>query len=196
MKKFPTSVPKTKDEMVERLKTMADHLDSFDPFIVKLHKKFGWIDFMRSMIPGSEKTIKKVIDKIKPKTILELGTIRGVATAFMAQYCDKVITVDITDNDIKKKIWDYFKVTDKIESHIVSDWKKVAKRLEGLDFDLVVTNRRCCGLIWSGKNTLVYDDPYTGQEQPKLPVSFKKIDNMCLHEPKDKPKKKRTKKVK
>jgi len=136
MNKFPVKPTRTKEEMVDRLKTLDKERYDLDEITASLHKRFGWVVFMRSVIPCSdgERILKKYIAKSKAKTALVIGTNRGVSTAFIAKHVEKVITIDIVDNKLKRKVWDHLRLTN-IESVIVADNDEKKAYLEDLDFD-------------------------------------------------------------
>lgn len=85
---------------------------------------------------------RKVLAGKGYRTILEIGTYRGCAAAEMAQYCDKVITIDLKFGAIERRGGKFDRVAfwrslgvNNIELHLVdNDVEKVAL-VNGLDFD-------------------------------------------------------------
>lgn len=47
-----------------------------------------------------------LIDKFKPKSVLEIGAFTGVSTEVFALLCDKVTTVDPLPDDLHRCFWD------------------------------------------------------------------------------------------
>lgn len=70
------------------------------------------------------------------KHVLEIGTYNGLGTAFMAQYAEKVTTIDIADYPLKKDIWNAVGVTDKITAHLVETEEEKQVIIDDLDFDV------------------------------------------------------------
>jgi hypothetical protein len=57
----------------------------------------------------------RLLSKIQPETVVEIGTYRGLSTVILALMCKKVYTYDIIYQEDTKVLWDYFGVNDKIE---------------------------------------------------------------------------------
>ncbi len=78
----------------------------------------------------------------KYKTVLEIGTYRGATAAYMSQFCEKVITIDLKhglmERDLepfdRRGLWESLGVTN-IESHLVSSDGEKAELIHSLDFD-------------------------------------------------------------
>lgn len=76
------------------------------------------------------------------KTVLEIGTYRGVSAAEIAKYCDKVITIDLeegqlerTDNGFNRaRLWRTLGLNN-IELQLVKDDAHKTKLINSLDFD-------------------------------------------------------------
>ena len=83
-------------------------------FTNKVIASFGEDILERSvLLPNNpEGYLAELIEKIKPKRILEIGTFNGVTTAFLAQFpfVEKVITIDIRKYNDVEKIWKIIKV--------------------------------------------------------------------------------------
>lgn len=110
-----------------------------------LIEKYGPRALKRSAlnIRNGDEVIKSFIDEINPKTIVEIGTYKGFTTAFMSQFCDKVITFDlvdgrveqVNDNSIKRQaLWDDLGIKN-IHQHLVKNNKEKAEIINNLDFD-------------------------------------------------------------
>jgi len=83
-----------------------------------------------------ETAFRGFLESIRPKRILEIGTCAGVSAALMAQYADKVYTIDHKDYDVKYKIWEFLGIRDKIESFIIKTEQEKAELCKKLNFDL------------------------------------------------------------
>jgi predicted O-methyltransferase YrrM len=77
----------------------------------------------RESIEGSiishEKLVRALLEVIKPKRALEIGTRHGVSSSLYAQYADHVITVDVEKcpdsyKEWARRVWDFLGLTDKI----------------------------------------------------------------------------------
>lgn len=76
-------------------------------------------------------------------TVLEIGTYRGVSSAEIAQYVDRVVTIDLKhgklegagENFDRLAFWDSLGVKN-IELRLVADDAEKAAFVRGLDFDL------------------------------------------------------------
>lgn len=77
------------------------------------------------------------------RTVLEIGTYKGVSAACIAQYVDRVITIDLANGQLEEtgepfdrwELWRAAGVADKIELYLVNDDKEKAELIAGLDFD-------------------------------------------------------------
>jgi predicted O-methyltransferase YrrM len=76
------------------------------------------------------------------KTILEIGTYRGVSAAEMSQYCEKVITIDLKrgrmenlgETPDREGLWRDLGISN-IELHLVKNDREKAALVNGLEFD-------------------------------------------------------------
>lgn len=83
-----------------------------------------------------ERWLRWFLKIISPKVTVEIGTWRGVMTAFLAHHTkERVYTLDIHDYPETCFIWAYFGVEDKIKYVLVPSEKKKKNFLESLDFD-------------------------------------------------------------
>lgn len=69
------------------------------------------------------------------KHAIEIGTWRGVSTALLAHYADKVTTCDLRYYPESMPVWLYFGVNGKIRCTIMEDNDSKAKVINELDFD-------------------------------------------------------------
>jgi len=102
--------------------------------------------------------IDKVLGSGRYRRVLEIGTYRGLTTAYMAQFCEKVITVDLLNGKLEQpghqphSRWDFWRdmgVADKIELKLVRDNEDKAVQLTGLEYDLA--------FIDAGKDDIAVD---------------------------------------
>lgn len=86
---------------------------------------------------NSEDELVKVLDIIKPSGIcVEIGTYKGLSTAVLTAYFEKVYTFDVEMFPIKIFIWDKLAAKSKIDDYIVRDRADVRKTLENLKFGM------------------------------------------------------------
>ena len=110
----------------------------------ELIKKYGnkLLDCSIIRFESSKKHLTKILEELKPKNILEIGTYLGVTATFMAQFSfvKRVITLDIKGSNIVKRLCDDLKVKNKITYLIVENDKEKSKIINDLnyEFDLVL----------------------------------------------------------
>ena len=51
--------------------------------------------------------IEGILKRRRPRTIVEIGTYRGITAAFMAQFCERVITFDLVHGRMERKAEDF-----------------------------------------------------------------------------------------
>jgi len=76
------------------------------------------------------------------KTVLEIGTYRGVSAAEMSKYCDKVITIDLEEGQLertdigfsRKNLWRALGI-ENIELILVKNNEEKKKVIDSLQFD-------------------------------------------------------------
>lgn len=84
-----------------------------------------------------------VLGERKYKTVLEIGTFRGITTAYISRFAEKVITIDLAEGRLEKddptfdreQFWTDMGV-ENIELHLVSSNEEKAKLIRSLEFDL------------------------------------------------------------
>jgi predicted O-methyltransferase YrrM len=94
-------------------------------------------------IRGGGGVFERVLKGRGYRTILEIGTYRGCAAAELAQYCDRVITLDLRVGQLergdeqfdRRQFWSALGVTN-IDLHLIDDDVEKARLVNGLDFDL------------------------------------------------------------
>ena len=70
---------------------------------------------------------REIIEKIKPKIVIEIGTFHGIGTTVLASIADFVYTFDIKEL-ANTDIWDCFNVRNKIEYIICSKGREKIKK--------------------------------------------------------------------
>lgn len=94
--------------------------------------------------PGGGQDLLAVLRAVKPASVLEIGTYRGVSAALMATFCDRVTTLDLIEGQIEKDgerfdraaFWRHMCVEDKIELFFVCEDADKRAVLAGRSFDL------------------------------------------------------------
>lgn len=85
---------------------------------------------------------ERVLGSGRFKTVLEIGTYRGVSAAEMSRYCERVITIDLKRGKLERMgesfdrhaFWKSLGV-DNVELHLVENDVEKARLINGLDFD-------------------------------------------------------------
>jgi predicted O-methyltransferase YrrM len=93
-------------------------------------------------IRGGAHVFERVLSGKGYRTVLEIGTYRGVSAAEMAQYCDRVATIDLKHGKLeqmgesfdRRALWDSLGVHN-IDLYLVEDNARKAKLIKGLEFD-------------------------------------------------------------
>lgn len=106
-------------------------------FTYRVRKEFGDHALFHSALKeeGAEDIMRQILSRKRISVALELGTFKGITTALIAHYADKVITLDRDLILAAKIIWERFGVKDKIEfGHVPTNDIKL-KVIENLHFD-------------------------------------------------------------
>jgi predicted O-methyltransferase YrrM len=93
-------------------------------------------------IRGGAHVFERVMAWKGYRTALEIGTYRGVAAAEMAQYCERVVTIDLVEGKLermgerfdRRAFWDSLDVKN-IDLHLVRNDAKKHELVTGLQFD-------------------------------------------------------------
>lgn len=109
--------------------------------IETLHGK-GTFRRSAARLPGGVETFARVLDGKGIRTALEIGTYRGVSAAVMAQYVDRVITIDLRHGRLERDgvtldrlaFWHSLGLRN-IEYLPVADDMDKARQIAGLQFD-------------------------------------------------------------
>jgi len=91
-----------------------------------------------------EKTdrFKNLIEKLKPKIVIEIGTYKGLSTAVLASIAEKVYTFDIVHQSCARDIWVALNVNRKIRYVIIQDIYEIGACLEDIKFDFAFMDAR------------------------------------------------------
>ena len=81
-----------------------------------------------------EELFRSILEK-QSGVAIEIGTFRGVTTAMLAHYFDKVYTIDLIENAISAEVWKFFGILPKIKSYVVADDEAKQHFINSLDFD-------------------------------------------------------------
>lgn len=86
-------------------KTIAARLDVImsDPLLCRIYRAFGGAIFRRSSVFHG---LRKVLDDnaVRGSVCLEIGSWNGLTAAVLAQYFQKVVSIDVVDNPVKYEI--------------------------------------------------------------------------------------------
>lgn len=114
---------------------------SFSEYIREVH---GLHYFAQSIFSGPspdfdcmsniEYNIGKLLNDKKPARILEIGTLKGVSSAYLSLFAD-VTTLDIKHYPETDILWEYIGSKDKIDFRLVRDDEHKAEIVNDLDFD-------------------------------------------------------------
>lgn len=100
-----------------------------------LISKFGQDVAKNSMI-NHEERITPILKILKPRTILEIGTLKGVSAAYWASNCECVITLDIQLRKSAFDLWQQFGVASRIAAVQISNEEAKHAFVGQLEFDL------------------------------------------------------------
>jgi predicted O-methyltransferase YrrM len=86
---------------------------------------------------------ERVLGSGEYRTILEIGTYRGLTAAYLANFCDRVITIDLFHGRMEQlresfdrvTFWRHMGVADKIELKLVQNDEIKTSVVQDLDFD-------------------------------------------------------------
>jgi protein-L-isoaspartate O-methyltransferase len=95
------------------------------------------IDLKKWSVIGREnerEILTRFLVENKINTLLEIGTFKGVATAYISQFVNKIITIDIAEQPGKYKLWEELDIKN-IEHYTVKTENEKAKIIKNLEFD-------------------------------------------------------------
>lgn len=81
------------------------------------------------------KVFRNIFKDFDIKTIVEIGTFKGISAAHMAHFAKKVFTFDIKDYPEKYKVWYDFGISNRIFYHTIERRKQIREILKNIKFD-------------------------------------------------------------
>jgi predicted O-methyltransferase YrrM len=78
---------------------------------------------------------REFFESVKIKTVVEIGTFRGISAAYMAQFAKTIFTFDIEDLKEKYKVWDDLGITERVHYCTVKSSKEIRQVLSNIKFD-------------------------------------------------------------
>lgn len=78
---------------------------------------------------------REFFKNIKINVVVEIGTYRGISTAYIAQFVNKIYTFDIKDYPEKYKVWKDLGLEDRIKFYLVKDKEGIKNIIKNIDFD-------------------------------------------------------------
>lgn len=114
-------------------KTMAARIDAIfcDPLLSQIYREFGGEIFRRSSVfHGFARFLQE--NEIWGDTCLEIGSWNGLTAAVLSERFDKVVSIDVVDNPVKREIAKSFGLNIDF-LHVAQEDK--AKAIERLKFD-------------------------------------------------------------
>jgi len=164
--------------------------------IVELHGE----SFLRKSalnIRDGEGVFREFLEGAGYRTILEIGTYKGISAACMAQYCEKVITIDLAHGKLETNgedhdrhaFWESLGI-DNIEFHAVADDEEKAKLIAGLEFDLAFVDgahdtegvRRDFALVKHCGAVLFHDYDDSGPQLEKRNAVYRFVNKLPAHQ--------------
>lgn len=88
--------------------------------------------------------LEQVLGSGRYRTVLEIGTYRGITAAYMAGFCERVITIDLLQGKMEVNresfdrvaFWRDMGIADRIDLHLVADDAQKAALVKDLDFNI------------------------------------------------------------
>lgn len=106
--------------------------------VERIRKEFPGFITYHSLL-NSDEQVGFFVDFItrnpKRKIAVEIGTYRGLSASLMAQYFDKIITIDINVHDEVKPLFQKLGLVDKVIPYAVKSLEAKAGILANIDFD-------------------------------------------------------------
>jgi len=114
------------------------------------HGKYGFGYLCGGTSVRPDNIILKVMQHVRPKVAVEIGTYRGLSTVVMASVCDGVHTFDVKYwKEDTEFLWSLFGVRDRIFYHIVKDSFTEKYLLDSREFDFAYIDG--CHLLEAAK---------------------------------------------
>ena len=93
-------------------------------------------------IRGGAGVVESILGGRRYKRILEIGTYRGIGSAYMSQFCERIVTVDLKHGKMEKdrQVFDRFRLWEtlgvkNIDLFLVDGDKHKADLIKTFDFD-------------------------------------------------------------
>ncbi len=78
---------------------------------------------------------REFFKNVKIKTVVEIGTFRGISSAYMAQFAKTIFTFDIKDYPEKYKVWEDLGITARIHYYTVKNSEEIKQVLDRIKYD-------------------------------------------------------------
>lgn len=153
--------------------------------------QWGWTAAAVTQAP----TLEKILQRVQPKRVLEIGTHQGLSTAFIAGYVERVITLDIVGNDMRDRVWQSAAVKHKIQDHVIKSQLerdsfilKTAPRVDMVFIDgnhLMDDVKKDYELSRGCKN-LLFHDYWDSEDWPDVKAfidALKPLQNVTIYKP-------------
>jgi len=103
-------------------------------------------DFSSTIMHG----LPHILDGMRFKSVVEIGTMNGLSAAELAMHCDHVTTIDVIDRPVVDEVFAFLGLTGKIDRVVVKDEAEKAKIIDGLTFDMAFLDGQHgrAGLLW------------------------------------------------
>jgi len=90
---------------------------------------------LNGMSAVNQEEFRDFFKGVKIKTVVEIGTHKGISAAYMAGFAKKIFTFDIKDYKAKYKVWEDLGVAEKIHYYTIKDRSDIKKVLDTIRFD-------------------------------------------------------------
>lgn len=82
-----------------------------------------------------DREFREIFKKVKIKTVVEIGTYKGISAAYIKQFCSKIFTFDIKDYPQKYEVWKDLGIKDRIYFYLIKNRNDIKKVLDTIKFD-------------------------------------------------------------
>lgn len=102
-----------------------------------VRSQFGELTILRSILmeASDEKKFRDIIEIIRPKRVVEIGTAKGISALLMSVIADNICTFDILDYPEKYILWNIHNVNNKIQFYHCENNDDKKEELDKMDFD-------------------------------------------------------------
>lgn len=94
----------------------------------------------KSFVNINEAEFFRMIDMIsyRPKLLIETGTASGCSALLLSQYAERIITFDVVEAPVRRDIWKFYGVDDRITSHVIKKTSEIPGLIpEEFDFAFI-----------------------------------------------------------